>query len=327
MKAILCEALGGPDTLTYKTDLPDPTPGPGEVLIDVVGAGVNFPDTLVIQGLYQYKPDLPFSPGGEVAGTIAALGEGVQGWKVGDRVAYMSLHGGFRDKLIAKAAGLLKVPSTMELEAAAGFVITYGTSMHALTQRAQLQAGETLLVLGAGGGVGLAAVENGKAMGATVIAAASSAEKLNAAQNAGADHLINYAEADLRDSLKAIVGKRGVDVVYDPVGGPNFEAALRSTAWGGRVLVVGFAGGHIPKVPANLALLKGCAIVGVFWGEHRTRDVASDNANFAQLFAWQAEGKIRPLISHVLPLEEAPKALTMLAERKALGKIVLKTSP
>ncbi len=323
MKAIMCRALGSPDTLTYETDLPDPESGEGEVVIEVASAGVNFPDTLVIQGLYQFRPDLPFSPGGEVAGTIKSVGPGVSGWAVGDRVAYMCLTGGFRDQIVASAAGLMRVPNTLPLTTAGGFIITYGTSMHALTQRAQLKAGESLLVLGAGGGVGLAAVEIGKAMGARVIAAASSAEKLAAAKAAGADDLINYSEQDLREALKALVGKRGVDVVYDPVGGSNFEAALRSTAWGGRALVVGFASGDIPKVPANLPLLKGCSVVGVFWGEHRLRDVATDNANFDQLFAWHAEGKINPLISHEMPLNEAAEALTLLQDRKALGKIIL----
>lgn len=323
MKAIMCRQLGGPETLTLETDLPDPTPGEGEVVIEVASAGVNFPDTLVIQGLYPFKPDLPFSPGGEVAGTIKSVGPGVSGWAVGDRVAYMCLTGGFRDQVVAKADGLMRVPETLSLTTAGGFVITYGTSMHALKQRAQLKAGETLLVLGAGGGVGLAAVEIGKAMGARVIAAASSAEKLAAAKTAGADDLINYADQDLREGLKALVRRRGVDVVYDPVGGPNFEAALRSTAWSGRALVVGFASGDIPKIPANLPLLKGCSVVGVFWGEHRLRDVATDNDNFDQLFAWHAEGKINPLISHEMPLEEAAEALTLLQDRKALGKIML----
>ena len=324
MRAVLCEALGGPDTLTFKTDLPDPEPGPGEVVIQVASAGVNFPDVLVIQGLYQFKPELPFSPGGEVAGTIAKIGPGVEGWQVGDRVAYMSLTGGFRDQVVAKAAGLMPVPDALTLETMGGMVITYGTAMHALTQRGNLQAGETVLVLGAAGGVGLAAIEIAKAMGATVIAAASTTEKLAIAQDAGADHLINYAETDLRTGLKDLVRKRGVDLVVDPVGGDLFEPALRSTGWGGRYLVIGFASGSIPKVPANLPLLKGNSVVGVFWGEFRLRDVAADNTNFEQLFTWFEEGKLKPLISHSLPLEEAPQALKMLSAREAKGKIILR---
>ena len=236
------------------------------------------------------------------------------------------LIGGFAEQTLCKAEDLIARPSSMPSTVAAGFTMTYGTSMHALKQRAQLQAGETLLVLGAGGGVGLAAVEIGKQMNATVIAAASSAEKLNAAKNAGADHLIDYSQQDLRSALKEIVGKKGVDVVYDPVGGDMFEAALRSTAWGGRVLVVGFASGDIPKVPVNLALLKGCSIVGVFWGAFRLNYTKEDNENFEQLFAWYEDGKLKPYASKIYALEAAAQALNDLKNRKAVGKIVLKTT-
>ncbi|KAF0674601.1 NADPH:quinone oxidoreductase family protein [Profundibacterium mesophilum] len=322
MRAVLCESFGPPETLVLR-EIDDPQPGPGEVQIAIEACGVNFPDTLIIEGKYQFRPDPPFIPGGEVSGTVAKLGAGVEGVAIGQKVMAMSLHGGFAQKIVMPADALLHRPEGMPGEIAAGFTMTYGTSMHALRQRADLQPGETLLVLGAGGGVGLAAVEIGKAMGATVIAAASSAEKLAAAQKAGADHLVDYAADDLRGRIAQICGKKGVDVVYDPVGGPVFEQALRSTAWRGRVLVVGFASGDIPKVPANLALLKGCAIVGVFWGDFRRRETALDNANFDQLFAWYAEGRLHPHVSRALPLAQAGEALTALAERRAVGKIVL----
>jgi NADPH2:quinone reductase len=238
----------------------------------------------------------------------------------------MTLSGGFAEQTLCKAEDLIIRPSFMPSTVAAGFTMTYGTSMHALKQRAQLQAGETLLVLGAGGGVGLAAVEIGKQMKATVIAAASSAEKLNAAKNAGADHLIDYSQQDLRNALKDIVGKKGVDVVYDPVGGNMFEAALRSTAWGGRVLVVGFASGDIPKVPVYLALLKGCSIVGVFWGAFRLNYTKEDNENFKQLFAWYAQGKLKPLTSKTYTLNDSALALNDIKNRKAIGKLTIQIS-
>jgi NADPH2:quinone reductase len=296
------------------------------VRIATEACGVNFPDTLIIENKYQFKPDLPFAPGGEVTGIVDAVGDGVSQDLLGQPVMCMTLSGGFAEQTLCKAEDLIARPSSMPSTVAAGFTMTYGTSMHALKQRAQLQAGETLLVLGAGGGVGLAAVEIGKQMNATVIAAASSAEKLNAAKNAGADHLIDYSQQDLRSALKEIVGKKGVDVVYDPVGGDMFEAALRSTAWGGRVLVVGFASGDIPKVPVNLALLKGCSIVGVFWGAFRLNYTKEDNENFEQLFAWYEVGKLKPYASKIYALEAAAQALNDLKNRKAVGKIVLKTT-
>ena len=325
MKAMLCEKFGPPENLLLK-EVADLNPSHGQVRISTEACGVNFPDTLIIENKYQFKPNLPFAPGGEVTGIVDAVGDGVSQDLLGQPVMCMTLSGGFAEQTLCKAEDLIARPSFMPSTVAAGFTMTYGTSMHALKQRAQLQAGETLLVLGAGGGVGLAAVEIGKQMNATVIAAASSAEKLNAAKNAGADHLIDYSQQDLRSALKEIVGKKGVDVVYDPVGGDMFEAALRSTAWGGRVLVVGFASGDIPKVPVNLALLKGCSIVGVFWGAFRLNYTKEDNENFEQLFAWYEDEKLKPYASKIYALEAAAQALNDLKNRKAVGKIVLKTT-
>ena len=323
MKSVLCENFGPPENLNVK-ELEDLEPGPNQVRIDIEACGVNFPDTLIIEDKYQFKPPLPFSPGGEVAGVVDKIGSNVKGVKLGDKVMAMTLSGGFSEQILVDASGLLYRPEGMDGVTASGFTMTYGTSMHALKQRADLKRGETLLVLGAGGGVGLAAVEIGKAMGAKVIAAASSKKKLNAASEAGADHLINYKEQNLREEIKAIVGKKGVDVVYDPVGGEVFEQALRSTAWKGRVLAVGFASGEIPKISINLALLKGCAIVGVFWGAFRMNETKLDNENFEQLFKWYGEGKLKPMISETFRLEEAPIALRRIMDREAVGKIVLK---
>jgi len=325
MKTVLCEKFGPPEDLVLK-EVADLTPSAGQVRIATEACGVNFPDTLIIENKYQFKPELPFAPGGEVTGIVDAVGDGVSQDLLGQPVMCMTLSGGFAEQTLCKAEDLLARPSFMPSTVAAGFTMTYGTSMHALKQRAQLQAGETLLVLGAGGGVGLAAVEIGKQMDATVIAAASSAEKLNAAKDAGADHLIDYSQQNLRSALIDIVGKKGVDVVYDPVGGDIFEAALRSTAWGGRVLVVGFASGDIPKVPVNLALLKGCSIVGVFWGAFRLNYTKEDNENFEQLFAWYAQGKLRPFTSKTYTLSEAALALNDLKNRKAIGKLIIQIS-
>jgi NADPH2:quinone reductase len=325
MKAVLCEKFGPPEDLVLK-DVANLNPLQGQVRIATEACGVNFPDTLIIENKYQFKPDLPFAPGGEVTGIVDAVGDGVSQELLGQPVMCMTLSGGFAEQTLCKAEDLLARPGFMPSTVAAGFTMTYGTSMHALKQRAQLQAGETLLVLGAGGGVGLAAVEIGKQMDATVIAAASSAEKLKAAKDAGADHLIDYSQQDLRSALKDIVGKKGVDVVYDPVGGDMFEAALRSTAWGGRVLVVGFASGNIPKAPVNLALLKGCSIVGVFWGAFRLNYTKEDNENFEQLFAWYAQGKLKPFTSKTYTLSEAALALNDLKNRKAIGKLIIQIS-
>ena len=325
MKALICEKFGPPEDLMLQ-EISDLVPAAGQVRIATDACGVNFPDTLIIENKYQFKPDLPFAPGGEITGIVDAVGDGVSQDLLGQPVMCMTLSGGFAEQTICKAEDLIARPSFMPSSVAAGFTMTYGTSMHALKQRARLQPGETLLVLGAGGGVGLAAVEIGKQMNATVIAAASSAEKLNAAEDAGADHLIDYSQQDLRSALKDIVGIKGVDVVYDPVGGDMFEAALRSTAWGGRVLVVGFASGDIPKVPVNLALLKGCSIVGVFWGAFRLNYTKEDNENFEQLFAWYAQGKLRPFTSKTYTLSEAALALNDLKNRKAIGKLIIQIS-
>lgn len=322
MRAVICNSYGPPEGLVIDERSP-PVPGAGEVRVAVEAAGVNFPDTLIIQGKYQHKPALPFSPGAEITGIVDAVGEGVTSLKVGDAVLGVIGFGGFAEQAVARAEYLLRRPDTMDPVTAAGFAMTYGTSMHALKQRAALKPGETLLVLGAGGGVGLTAVEIGAAMGARVIAAASSAEKLELARAAGASDLIDYKQTSLRERLKDLVGSKGVDVVYDPVGGDLFEEALRSTAWEGRVLVIGFASGTIPKAPVNLALLKGCSIVGVSLGGFRSRYPEVNAANFAQLFAWHAEGKLKPHISLTLPMSKAAEALTMLGNRSALGKIVL----
>jgi NADPH2:quinone reductase len=323
MKAMLCKAFGPAETLVLE-DISSPTAKANEVLIDVHAAGVNFPDTLIIEGKYQFKPPFPFSPGGEASGVVAAVGEKVSHLKVGDRVMALTGWGSFAEQVAVPAYNVLPMPPSMDFISGAAFSMTYGTSMHALKQRANLQAGETLLVLGASGGVGLAAVEIGKAMGARVIAAASSAEKLAVAKNAGADELINYKDSSLKEELKRLTGGKGVDVIYDPVGGDLFEEAFRSIGWNGRFLVVGFAaGGGIPALPANLPLLKGASLVGVFWGSFAQRQPQDNAANFQQLFAWHAEGKIKPLVSQTFPLAEAAKAIDTLGQRKAVGKVVV----
>ena len=324
MRAVLCSEHGPPEKLKV-AEVDDPKPQRGQVVLNVEACGVNFPDTLIIEDKYQFHPPLPFSPGGEVAGVIESLGEGVTGFEVGEKVIALMPFGGYAEKVAVDYMALLKRPPEMDGVSAAGFSMTYGTSMHALKQRANLQKGETLLVLGAGGGVGLTAVQLGKAMGAEVIAAASTNEKLQAAKESGADHLIDYSEGSLRDKIKEIRGKKGVDVVYDAVGGDLFEQALRSTAWKGRVLVIGFASGKIPKIPMNLPLLKGLDIIGVFWGAFRERETDLDNKNFQELFDLYKEGKIKPHISKNYSLEEAPDALNDLLKRKVIGKVVLTT--
>ncbi|AEF20470.1 NADPH:quinone oxidoreductase family protein [Pseudomonas fulva] len=323
MKALLCKAFGPAETLALE-DIDSPRPKGNEVLIEVQAAGVNFPDTLIIEGKYQFKPPFPFSPGGEVAGVVSTVGDKVAHLKAGDRVMALTGWGGFAEQVAAPAYNVLPVPASMDLTTAAAFGMTYGTSMHALKQRATLKPGETLLVLGAAGGVGLAAVEIGKAMGAKVIAAASSAEKLEVARNAGADELINYSEQSLKDEVKRLTNGQGVDVIYDPVGGPLFEEAFRCMAWNGRFLVVGFAaGGGIPALPANLPLLKGASLVGVFWGSFAQRQPADNAENFRQLFAWHAEGKLKPLVSQTFPLARGGEAIDALGQRKAVGKLVV----
>ncbi|AYF89530.1 NADPH:quinone oxidoreductase family protein [Pseudomonas sp. JS3066] len=322
MKAVLCKAFGPADTLVLE-EVASPEPKKNEILIDVHAAAVNFPDTLIIEGKYQFKPPFPFSPGGEAAGVVAAVGEKVSHLKPGDRVMALTGWGSFAEQVAVPSYNVMPIPKGIDFNSAAAFGMTYGTSMHALKQRANLQPGETLLVLGASGGVGLAAVEIGKAMGARVIAAASSAEKLAVAKAAGADALINYSEESLKDRVKELTGGQGADVIYDPVGGDLFDAAVRSINWNGRLLVVGFASGRIPELPVNLALLKGASVVGVFWGSFAQRQPQDNLANFQQLFAWYAEGKLKPLVSQTFPLERASDAINALATRQAVGKVVV----
>ncbi|MEQ8233906.1 MAG: NADPH:quinone oxidoreductase family protein [Gammaproteobacteria bacterium] len=329
MKAMLSTAPGGPDTLELK-DIATPEPGAGEVRIRVHACGVNYPDTLIIEDKYQFRPERPFSPGGEVAGEIDAVGEGVDGLAIGDRVIGMISWGGMAEYVITRAVKCAPMPDDMPWDEAAAFVFTYGTSYHALKQRAALGDGDTLLVLGAAGGVGLAAVELGHAMGARVIAAASSEEKVALAKAHGAADGVVYPRGPFdKDGAKALaqlfkdaVGKHGADVVYDGVGGDYAEAALRAIAWEGRFLVVGFPAG-IPRIPLNLALLKGCQIVGVFWGAYAERDPAENAQNIAEMVAMYQAGKIRPHVSAHYPLAQAGQAIRDLAERRAMGKIVV----
>ncbi|MBU2254613.1 MAG: NADPH:quinone oxidoreductase family protein [Gammaproteobacteria bacterium] len=322
MKAVLCKAFGPAETLVLE-EIASPEAKKNEVLLQVHAAGVNFPDTLIIEGKYQFKPPFPFSPGGEASGVVTAVGEKVSHLKVGDRVMALTGWGSFAEEVAVPGYNVMPIPASMDFASAAAFGMTYGTSMHALKQRGNLQPGETLLVLGASGGVGLAAVEIGKAMGAKVIAAASSAEKLEVAKAAGADELINYSENNLKDEVKRLTGGQGADVIYDPVGGDLFDAAIRSIAWNGRLLVVGFASGRIPELPVNLTLLKGAAVVGVFWGSFAQRQPQDNAANFQQLFAWHAEGKLKPLVSQTFPLAKAADAINTLGQRKAVGKVVV----
>ncbi|MGJ9417307.1 NADPH:quinone oxidoreductase family protein [Massilia sp. CMS3.1] len=322
MKAIVCKAWGPPDSLELQ-DLPDLVPGPGEVAIDVRAAGVNFPDVLTVQGKYQVKPPLPFTPGNEFAGVVRALGEGVRNVKVGDSVIGFTQTGAFAEQAIAPAAALMPMPPGMDFDTAAAITLTYGTSHHAVVDRGQLKAGETMLVLGAAGGVGLAAIEIGKALGARVIAAASSAEKLEVCREHGADVLINYTTEDLREALKAATGGKGPDVIYDPVGGAYSEPALRSIAYRGRHLVIGFAAGDIPKLPWNLMLLKSASVVGVFWGDFARREPQANLAAMREMLGWMAEGKLKPLVSKRYALAETAQALNDMAERKVTGKVVI----
>ena len=321
MKAVVCKEFGPIENLTVE-DLPAPAPGPGEVLITVHAAGVNFPDGLMVRGEYQMKPPRPFTPGNEVAGVVTALGEGVTSLKTGQRVVSLCGLGGFAEQVVAPADRALPIPDGMDFNTAGGLMLVYGTSLHALQDKAKLKAGETLLVLGAAGGVGLAAVELGRAMGARVIAAASTAEKLELAKAHGAEIGINYATADLRAELKHLV-PGGVDVVYDPVGGPMTEAAVRGMAWGGRLLVIGFANGEIPKLPLNLLLLREGEAIGVFWGAWTQRDPAGHAANVARIMQWFTEGKLKPHVGAAYPLTDVTSALDDVMGRRAQGKIVL----
>lgn len=329
MKALRSHEVGGPETLILD-ELPIPDPGPGEVRIKVAAAGVNFPDTLIIQDLYQFKPPRPFAPGGEVAGTIEAIGDGVTGFSEGDRVLALTGHGGFATHLLAPTAGMTKIPDEMPFDEAAAFMMTYATSHYALKNRAQIKPGESLFILGAAGGVGSASIELGRAMGARVVAGVSSEEKATFAKELGADETIIYpkgrleraAQKEFSGQLKSVSGGAGFNVIYDAVGGDYAEPCVRSLAWEGRYLVVGFPAG-IPSIPLNLTLLKSCQIMGVFWGAFTMRDPAGHQENMAELFQLYSDGKIKPRITKSYPLGEAAKALTALHNRTATGKLVI----
>jgi NADPH2:quinone reductase len=322
MKAVLCTQYGGPELLeTGEVD--SPIAAANQVVVDVAAAGLNFFDTLIINNKYQFKPDLPFSPGAEVAGIVSAVGKDVTGIKLGDKVMAYTVWGGARAEIAVPQDAIIKMPDGLAFEIAAGLIVTYGTSLHALRDRANLQPGETLAVLGASGGVGQAAVEIGKAMGARVIACASADDKLEFCKSLGADETVNYSHEDIKTRLKELTGGKGVDVIYDPVGADLAEPALRAIGWKGRFLVVGFAGGGIPKIPLNLALLKGCQIVGVFWGDHLVREPDLHKANMAQLLDWVLTGKIKPHIHKVYPLEETAEALMAIARREVRGKVIV----
>lgn len=326
MKALMCHAFGPIESLRVE-EVPSPVPGAGQVLVDVKAAAINFPDALIVQGLYQAKPPLPFAPGAELAGVVSALGEGVTNVRVGDRVVAAVGHGAFAEECVADAAQLMPLLPGMDFELGAAFVLTYGTSLHALRRIAALQAGETLLVLGAAGGVGLAAIEIGKAMGARVIAAASSAEKLLLCRKVGADETINYSDEDLRKRVDGLTGGKGADVVYDPVGGAAAEAALRATRPGARLLPIGFASGEVPQFPANLLLVKDLSVLGLHWGAYVERRPDVFRASTAALFGWHAQGRLRPHVGHRLPLAEAEAGLALLRDRKATGKVVVEVAP
>lgn len=325
MKAVLCHQYGPPSSLVVE-DLPSPTPGPGQVLISVHAAGVNFPDALIVQGKYQSKPELPFSPGSEVAGIVKSVGEGVTHPQPGQSVIAFTSTGGFAEEVVVQADRTLPLPQGMDFVTASAFVVTYATSYHALKDRAAMQPAETLLVLGASGGVGLTAIQIGKLMGARVIAAASSDDKLATCREHGADELINYSRENLRERIKELTNGRGVDVIYDPVGGDYAEPALRSMAWQGRYLVIGFAAGEIPKIPLNLTLLKGCSIMGVFWGTFTRMQPELSAANLQQLVDWYTQGRLASHISATYPLERAADALNAVLSRQVTGKLVLQVA-
>jgi NADPH:quinone reductase len=321
MRAVVCAAWGGPETLLLQ-NLPDPVPQPGEMLVQILGAGVNFPDVLMIQKKYQVQPELPFIPGAEISGRVLALGEGIKHFAVGDRIVALCQTGGFAERIAIDARKCMKTPDALADDVAAGFLLAYGTSWHAVRDRAALQPSETMLVLGAAGGVGLAAVEIGKAIGAKVVAAASSDEKCALARKHGADDVINYTTEDLRAGIKRSCGA-GPDVIYDPVGGKYSEPAFRSIGWRGRHLVIGFADGAIPAIPLNLTLLKGASLLGVFWGDFVRREPARWMEGVAEMLSWIKQGKLNPLISKTYALDEAAQALTDMAARKVTGKIVI----
>ena len=322
MRAILCNDWGEPEALTFG-EAPSPVAGPGEVAIRVRAAGVNFADIVLVRGQYQEKPTLPFSPGLEGAGEVVAVGDGVTDFAPGDQVMAVFGVGAFAEEAVAPANCVFPLPAGMDFTTAAAFPVAYGTSHLALTGRGALKAGETLLVLGAGGGVGLTAVECGKALGATVIAAASSQDKLDLAQAHGADHVVNYVDDDLRAAVRKLTDGRGVDVVYDPVGGEASKAALRSLAWAGRLLVIGFASGDVPQIAANYLLVKNISAVGVYWGAYKSNESEVFRASFDELAKWYAEGRLKPHVSQVFPLAQAPAALGVLESRKATGRLVI----
>jgi len=323
LKAILCTELNGPDGLRL-VELPDPTPGPGQVVVGIRACGVNFADTLIVQGQYQEKPPLPFVPGAEIAGDVLAVGEGVGHLRVGQRVAALCDTGGFAEQAAVSAERCVPLPHGISYETAAGFLIAYGTSHVGLVHRARLQPGETLLVHGAAGGVGLAAVEIGALLGAEVIATASSPEKLALAQRYGAAHTIDYTQEDFVERVKAITGGRGADVIYDPVGGDVLDRSLRCIAWEGRLLVIGFASGRIPQIPAGLLLVKNVSAVGLYWAAYAKRDPQVLTDSLTQLFAWQAAGKLKPHISTTYPLADTGAALRALMERRSVGKVIVR---
>lgn len=322
MKALVCHQYGPPETLTVE-ELPSPRPGPGEALVQVKAASVNFPDVLIVQNRYQVRPPLPFTPGSELAGVVKSVGAGVAAPRPGDRVIAFTTWGAFAEECVVPAHRLVPMPAGMDFETAASFLLTYGTSHHALRHRVEVRSGETLVVLGAAGGVGLAAVEIGKVLGLRVIACASSEEKLALCRAHGADETVNYTTDDLREAIRGLTGGAGADIVYDAVGGPYAEAALRASAWRARYLVVGFAAGEIPRIPLNLALLMERSIVGVYWGEWTRRAPAELSAAVEELGRWHAEGKLRPHVSGRYPLARAAEAIAALAGRRALGKIVV----
>lgn len=322
MKAVLCKEFGKPDKLVVEEVGSPPVIG-GTVKISVRACGVNFPDALMIQGLYQVKPPFPFSPGLEVSGDVIEVGAGVDNVKVGDRVIATLQYGGFAEEVVVPAIMVLPMPTNMSYEHGAGFPLVYGTSHVALAHRGKLQEGETLLVLGAAGGVGLTAVELGKLMGAKVIAAASTPEKLALTQQYGADEIIQYTEENLRDRVKELTNGKGADVIYDPVGGDMFDMAVRRIAWEGRYLVIGFASGRIPELPVNIALLKNASIVGVFWGAYLLNDPSVIMKSFQQLLKWYADGKLKPHIHKTFPIDDAPSAILELMERRAMGKVLV----
>lgn len=322
MKAVVCRNWGPPDSLALE-DLPDPQPGPDQVVVEVRAAGVNFPDVLTVQGKYQIRPPLPFTPGNEFAGVVRAVGPGVTAFAPGDRVIGFTRTGAFAELALAPVSALVAMPAGLDFDVAAAVTLTYGTAHHALADRGALQPGETLLVLGAAGGVGLAAVELGKALGARVIAAASGADKLAVCRACGADVLIDYGHEDLREALRAATDGRGPDVIVDPVGGIYSEPALRSIAWRGRHLVIGFANGAIPQVPWNVVLLKGASVVGVFWGDFQRKEPQANAAAMRTLLDWMAAGKLRPLVSQRYPLADTARALQDMAARRVTGKVVI----